>query len=219
MEARGHIRAATARCLVLALGLAACTQAAPTRPQLFDIPSNEAFDRLQRADIIGFRNAAQCGMLIYFTPHPEGRQAIRWTVSTEGYRVAEFTVRLAAVGARTEARIELPFAPDGREIYDGSREYEHPALNQPVRPVIEELIEAAMMRRPFDVHRIPDPVRPDSLCISLAINFEASGEPYRITDPGYQSHAQAMEERAKGIVLVVKQDPGVEKITENSWSN
>jgi hypothetical protein len=61
--------------------------------------------------------------------------------------------------------IDVPAAPDGSEIYDGTKFYKRPALYQPIRPAIAELIDARITQRPFDVWRIPDSVRArDRIC-------------------------------------------------------
>ena len=51
--------------------------------------------------------------------------------------------------------IEVPIGPNGAEIYDGQQRYSHPALMQPVRPSVRELVDAAIEKRPYDWHRLP----------------------------------------------------------------
>ena len=194
--------------------LLGCSQDAAM--QKFPISQAEAFNRLRAADITGFRNASSCGMLIYLSAHEEGQQAIRWNVTTGNYRVAQFTVRLVPDGNNTVAQIEVSKDPDGGEAYDGSREYKHPALIQPLRPMIEELVDAAMTKRAYDVHRAPDPAQPDSMCISQATNAEA-GYTYSIDDPAFMYHEQAEEARREGQVLHVERDPGHVYIGKSSW--
>ena len=198
--------------------LSGCSET-PKPVQSFAIPPAEAFARLRGADMTGFRNGSTCGMLVQFTPHEQAPGAIRWTATSGGLRVAEFTVRLIPAGSGTEARIEVGKGPDGKEMYDGHNDYSHPAMIQPIRPNIVELINAAMEKRAFDVHRVVDPAKPDSLCISLGINFEASGEAYRIDDPALMTPSQAREARANGEVLKVERDPGVVPETTGAWSN
>lgn len=196
------------------LALAGCARGEEL--QTFELRPAEAFDRLRAADIIGFRNASKCGMLIHVTAHEQGREAIRFNATTGNYRVAQFTVRLIPDGAGTAARIEVSRDPDGGEAYDGSREYSHPALTQPIRPLIRELVDAALNKRVYDVHRIPDPEVPDVLCGSLATNA-AAGYTYSIDDPAFMPHAQAEEARREGEVLHIEHDPGHEFIGNSPW--
>lgn len=206
------------RIMITLAALGACAKSAEPA-QRFDIQPGEAFARLRSADMTGFRNGSTCGMLVQFTPHEQADNAIRWTVTSGGMRVAEFAVRLVPTGSGTEARIEVGKGPDGKEMYDGHYDYSHPALIQPIRPNIEELVRSAMEKRSFDVHRVPDPAQPDQVCISLGINFEASGEGYRIDDPAHMTPSQARESREKGEVLKVERDPGVVPETSGAWSN
>lgn len=168
--------------VALASALAGCGE--KRVPGVYALPPAEAMARLANADIDGFRNARQCGILIHFAQASEGPDAITWRVTSSGKPVARFTVRLAAEGQGTRATIEVPEAPKGGEIYDGSQFYPRPALNQPLRPAVQELIDAAMERRPYDVWRIPDPRNMDQVC-SLQRGSLEHGRLLRVDDiPG-----------------------------------
>ena len=71
---------------------------------------------------------------------------------------ASFSVSLSQTGNGTQATIAVPKAADGGEIYNSKQHYSHPALMQPLRPAVQEMIDAAMEKRPFDWHRLPDPI-------------------------------------------------------------
>jgi hypothetical protein len=110
--------------------------------------------------------------------------------------VASFSVSLSQTDNGTQTTIVVPKADDGGEIYDGKQHYSHPALMQPLRPAVQELIDAAMEHRPFDWHRLPDPlnVAPnDSLnnC-SMGQQSLARGIPVELGDPEGVPHDVAV---------------------------
>jgi hypothetical protein len=167
----------------------------------------EAYSRLQHADITGFRDARQCGMLIYFEAHQTAPQAVTWQVTSSSVPVARFTLSVVPQDdGGSVIAIDLPKGPNGAEIYDGSQHYTHPALMQPMRPALAELVDSAMTGRPYDWHRIADPLNTDGLCGSMRQNFEASGRPYELGDPSGMTHEDAQAAREDGKPLDVEQD-------------
>ena len=122
----------------------------------YAVPAEVAYQRLIAGDMLDFREARQCGILIHFTAYKELNKEVRWVVTSSGTWVAEFTARLVPVDAQTtRVEIDIPAAPDGGEIYDGSKFYPRPALYQPLRGAVEELVAARIGQRPFDVTRVP----------------------------------------------------------------
>jgi hypothetical protein len=134
-------------------------------PGVYDLPLDEAYARLTEADVDGFRHARQCGILIHLQPSGQKGESMTWRVTSSRRTMLSFTVRLTAEGAnRTRATIEVPADPRGGEFYDGKKQYPRPAINQPLRPAVQELIDAAMAGRPYDVQRIPEPRNLDKVC-------------------------------------------------------
>ena len=198
---RGARRIVTAAALLV---LGAC-QAHPD-PLYYKLAPVEAYNRLLRADITGFRDARQCGMLIYFSTRAPASNALTWDVTSSNVLVARFTLRVEPKDGGSQVVIDLPKGPNGAEIYDGNQHYTHPALMQPMRPALGELVDAAMACRPYDWRRIPQPVNTDGVCGSLRQNFETSGRPYELNDPSGMTHDDAEAARSHGAPLQVEQD-------------
>ena len=188
--------------LMLALG--AC-QGHPDQ-LYYKLAPAEAYRRLQRADITGFRDARQCGMLIYFSASATGPYAVTWDVTSSDVLVARFTLRVVPTDDGSVIAIELPKGPNGAEIYDGAQSYPHPALMQPMRPALIELADSAMAGRPYDWRRIKGTLNTDGLCASLRDNFQASGRPYELGDPSGMTHEAAEAARSGGRPPPVEQD-------------
>jgi hypothetical protein len=148
---------------------------------VYDLPVATVFERISTSDMDDFRAARQCGLLIHFTVEKRANEEVRWVVRSSGSEVASFTARLVPLAAdKTKVEIELPKAPDGGEIYDGTKFYPRPALYQPLRPAIAELIDARIEQRPFDVWRIPDGVRAkDSVCSVQRAGLEGGNAHFR----------------------------------------
>lgn len=165
----------------------------------YALPVNTAMERLRHADITGFRNARQCGLLIYFSQTEASSDAITWDVTSSGEDMLFFTVRLAPSGSGTQATIEVPKAASGSgELYDGNQTYDQPAMMQPLRPAVQELIDSAMEQRPYDWHKIAGPLDTGGgdtagICTSEKQNLEAGGATYNVRDPGGMTHEQAQQ--------------------------
>ena len=189
------------------LALVGCSEGADEL--YYDIAPDDAFVRLVNADITGFRDARQCGMLIYFQPKQHNAtRTIIWEVTSSDRTVARCGLQVVPKGNGSVIEMQIPKAPDGKEIYDGTQKYTHPAFLQPLRPALRELVDAAMEKRPYDWHRLPDDMPVDlTICASMRQNFIASGQPYSIDDPSGMTHEQAEEARSKyGSGLPVERD-------------
>jgi hypothetical protein len=153
--------------------------------------------RLERADITGFRNARECGFLIHFTSTWSDSQSFGWIVASRGRAVARFDVTIAATETGVQATIIVPPGKNGGgEMYDGKQDYDYPVFMQPLRPALQELVDSAMEQRPFDWHRLPDPlnVGPNDT-VSNCVNGRDSllrGVAWSMDDPPGMSHADAV---------------------------
>ena len=162
------------------------------QPGVYEIPLAEAYSRLEKADINGFRSARQCGILVHLRPQKKQGEAITWYVTSSGTEVFRFTVKLSAEGEGTRTEIEVPADPKGGEMYDGKQQYARPAFNQPIRPAIRELIDAAMENRPYDVMRIPQPRNTDKVCSIQRSGLESGSFVFGVDDKaGMDARASA----------------------------
>lgn len=155
------------------LALTACAK----EPGVYNLPKQEALARLHDADTAGFRRAWQCGILIHFQPTDADDSTVTWRVVSDGETMLSFTVLLEDLGGnRTKAVIEVPPDPRGGEYYDGKKDYPRPALNQPIRPGIEELVDAAMNQRKFSaVSKGHEPV-----CDGQRTSVEGGVPPFKV---------------------------------------
>ncbi|AZI35907.1 hypothetical protein NT2_04_04590 [Caenibius tardaugens NBRC 16725] len=162
-------------------------------PGVYDLPLSEAYARLAKADIMGFRKARQCGILIHFETTRKRDESITWRVISNGRTMVNFTVSLTDTGdGRTRATLTMPADPQGGEPYDGTKNYPRPALNQPLRPAVQELIDAAMEGRPYDVMRLPEPRNTDRVCSVQRGGLESGSFRFGIDDkPGMDSRQSA----------------------------
>ena len=177
----------------VALTVAGCNPSQKTYP----VSVAEGLARLVKADVIGFRNARQCGLLIHFEKRPPDGNSVTWRVRSKQQTVASFSVSLSQAGNGTQATIVVPKAADGGEIYDGKQHYSHPALMQPLRPAVQEMIDAAMEKRPFDWHRLPDPLNigPNDTLTNCGMGQESlqRGIPVELSDPEGVPHDVAVK--------------------------
>jgi len=77
---------------------------------------------------------------------------------------------------------------------------------QPMRPSLRELVDAAIEKRPYDWHRLSQPLNTDELCGSEKQNLEAGSAIYSINDPEGMTHADAEAARSRGETLSVERD-------------
>ena len=177
----------------VALAVAGCKPSQKTYP----VSLAEGLARLDKADVIGFRNARQCGLLIHFEKRLPVGDVVTWHVRSKQQLLASFSVSLSQAGNGTQATIVVPKAADGGEIYDGKQHYSHPALMQPLRPAVQEMIDAAMEKRPFDWHRLPDPlsVGPNDSLTNCGMGHESlqRGIPVELSDPAGVPHDVAVK--------------------------
>ena len=176
--------------LGIATAIAGCADPAPKGR--YPLAVAEALARLEKADIIGFRNARQCGILIHFSAWHRDKNTIGWIVTSSHQQVASFEVSLSAAENGTQATIIVPKGDNGAEIYDGEQTYSHPAMMQPLRPAVQELIDSAMDRRPYDWHLIDGTLNTDGLCSSELQNLQAGGATYKLGDPEGMTHEAAV---------------------------
>lgn len=139
--------------IVVLAALAGCSPSGPWGH--FDIPFEEARARLMKADIIGFRDARQCGYLIHLALNTPDPRTVGWVVTNQDVIVAKFFVKLTPSGSGVDADFDIPKGPNGFEIYDGKQTYDYPVLLQPLRPALRELVDSAMAQRKFEWERIP----------------------------------------------------------------
>jgi hypothetical protein len=181
----------------VALAAAGCNQAQKTYP----VSLTEGFARLDQADVIGFRNARQCGLLIHFKKSGPVDNTLTWDVQHRGRSLASFSVSLSQAGNGTQATIAVPKAADGGEIYDGKQHYSHPALMQPLRPAVREMIDAAMEQRPFDWHRLPAPINvgPNDSLTNCGMGRQTleRGIPVELSDPEGVPHDVVVQSRSR----------------------
>jgi hypothetical protein len=164
-------------------------------PGTYAVPVDVAYQRLIAGDMQDFRETRQCGILIHFTAHKDLNKQVRWVVTSSGTKVAEFTARLIPVDDETtRIEIDVPAAPDGGEIYDGSKFYPRPAMYQPLRPAVEELVAARIGQRPFDVSGLPGSDQ-NQVCAVQRGGLESGNYVWGVEDrPGMDARESARAE-------------------------
>lgn len=182
------------------IGAAVLLAACGSGPGTYEVPLTDALARLEKADLDGFRMARQCGILIHLRAGSPRDNAITWHVTSSGQEVLSFTVRLAEEGSGTAAAIEVPPDPKGGEMYDGKQFYPRPAVKQPLRPAIRELVDAAMAGRAFDGKGLGNS---DKVCDVQRAGLESGSFTFGINDrPGMDqrqsAQAEAEEEKRSG---------------------
>lgn len=178
------MRMTVIRSVVLA-GLVLTAPGCSSKPPepAYDLPVHELYQRLQKADLDGFKIARQCGILIHFDLRYVEDQEIGWRVTSSGREMVTFKIVLTPDGPnRTRTRIEVSADPKGGEKYDGDYFYMHPALHQPLRPAVQELINAAVARRPYNVWKIPEPINTNDDVCSVQRGSLEQGTPFHVDD-------------------------------------
>jgi hypothetical protein len=125
----------------------------------YAIGAHDAFTRLAAADLGDFIMARQCGILIHAHTSTEAERAVTWHITSEGEEQLSFTATLTPVSEKeTQIDISVSKDPKGGEAYSGNNFYPHPAVFQPIRPAIAELIASTLQARKFDVDKVARPV-------------------------------------------------------------
>lgn len=177
--------------IVAAALLSGCSSRAA---DVYPLPIAEAYRKLTTGDMNDFRVARQCGVLIHFQREAVPDRRVRWRVTSSGLTVASFTAVLAPVdAASTRITIEIPRDPKGGEIYDGDKFYPRPALHQPLRPSVRELIDARIEGRPFDVSHVQNSGN-DSVCNVQRARLEVEGKAFSVNDPIGSAGSDSAEE-------------------------
>ncbi len=143
---------------------------------------------LENADNASFRYFRQCGVLFDLSNYRSDDHTVTWTARAGGDEVLSFAV--AIVESPKGVTLKLSVQPDqnGREMYDGTQQYNHPLVKQPLRPAVAELIDSAMEKRPFDQERIAEKDRyldrsPSGSACSIDRQILERGFPARYDDP------------------------------------
>ena len=123
--------------------------------QVYPLAPDEAASRLHNLDDAGFIEARRCAVPIALSAQSLDAATIKWSITADGAETAAFSLKVEpADNGASRVIIALPKDPAGGEIYDGSQHYDHPLVQQPLRPALEELIAAALEGRKFDPARV-----------------------------------------------------------------
>lgn len=137
-------------------GLALISGCSSEPPGQIALSAHDAYERLAKGDLTEFIFKRQCGILIHAKTEAEPDRSVTWHILSSGREMLNFTATLTPVDdRRTKVDIAVSRDPDGGEAYDGTRSYPRPALQQPVRPALEELVAALLNGRAFDAKRLP----------------------------------------------------------------
>lgn len=140
--------------------------------QVFPLSPVDAESRLHNLDDSGFIEARRCAVPITLSAQSLDATTIKWSINAEGTEGAAFSLKVEpAENGQSRVIIALPKDPAGGEIYDGNQHYEHPLVQQPLRPALEELVTAALEGRKFDPARIKA-ANADDVC---ALQRQTSG--------------------------------------------
>ena len=147
--------------LVAALSLAGC---AKREPGVYDLSLKEVYDRLSVNALPDLVRSRQCGILIHVAPESWSDREVIWKVRSSGHEVLKFSAILTPIGeTQTKVEIKIPADPAGGEVYDGEKFYPRPALNQPLRPAVQEQVAAILEGRPYDLKTVGPPT--DKVCL------------------------------------------------------
>ena len=155
------------RNILLLSGLAMLSACGEPRlpPGQYRLGLHEVYERLANADFNDFKFERHCGILIDITSHSQPDRAVTWQVTSSERRMLWFTATLTPVDdMTTKVDVSISREANGREAYDGSHPYPRPAVNQPVRPAIEEKIASLLTGRPYDAVRMSKEYSGDGGC-------------------------------------------------------
>jgi len=188
--------------LVALIPIAACKTEPSRAFNHYPISAHDAYDKLVAADLSDFKLNRQCGILIHFSIDPTPETSVTWHVTSEGREQFSFSANLTPISA-TETQIDISVSKDvnGKEDYDGtpapgdyqSQRFRRPAVDQPVRPAIRELINATLEDRKFDSEHVwnaePEPGIPkpnessDGVCYMQREALQHESAHFSINDP------------------------------------
>ena len=158
-------------------------------PGQYKLGLHDAYERLAKGDFNDFKFERHCGILINIASQRQNERAITWHVTSSGRRMLSFTATLTPVDDKTtKVEVSISREANGREAYDGTQQYPRPALNQPVRPAIEEKIASLLTGRPYDATRMSKQYSGDGIC-TLQRNGLEIGYCFTVDDkPGMSSN-------------------------------
>jgi hypothetical protein len=170
--------------------LSACEPQLP--PGQYRLGLHDAYERLANGDFDDFKLERQCGIRIHIARQGEPERTVTWQVTSSGRRMLSFTATLTPVDDQT-TKVEVSISRDanGREAYDGTQQYPRPAVNQPVRPAIEEEIDSLLAGRPYDAKRVAAEYSSDSIC-TLQRDGREIGLCFTVNDKPGMSANEAM---------------------------
>jgi len=154
------------RKILLFFGLAMLSACEPQLPPgQYRLGLHDAYERLANADFDDFESERHCGIRIHIASQGVPESTVTWQVTSSGRRMLSFTATLTPVDDKTtKVEISISSGANGREAYDGTQQYARPAVNQPVRPAIEEKIDSLLAGRAYDAKRMAEEYSSDSIC-------------------------------------------------------
>jgi hypothetical protein len=153
---RQGTKAAWLGALAAALSIPGCSKPPANH---YVIAAHDAYTRLAAADLGDFIMARQCGILIHAHTSTDAEKAVTWHITSEGEQQLSFTATLTPVTEK-ETQIDISVSKDasGKEAYNGSSFYPRPAVFQPIRPAVAELIASTLEGRKFEVGNVAQAV-------------------------------------------------------------
>jgi hypothetical protein len=152
-------------CKILLFSGLAMLSACSEPPGQYKLGLRDAYERLAKGDFNDFKFERHCGILINIASQRQGERAVTWHVTSSGRRMLSFTATLTPVDDKTtKVEVSISREANGREAYDGTQQYPRPALNQPVRPAIEEKIASLLTGRPYEAKRMSKEYSIDGAC-------------------------------------------------------
>ena len=119
---------------------------------VYPVSSSNAYRILSQSTLPDFAFYSQCGILIHiYVEGSPDQHSITWRVISSGHEMLSFSALITPVDAsHSRINISVPLEMNGREAYDGTQDYDRPAVLQPVRPAIEAQISSLMYGKKFD---------------------------------------------------------------------
>jgi hypothetical protein len=180
------------RKILLFSGLAMLSACNEPPPGQYRLGLHDAYERLVKADFNDFKIERHCGILINIASHGQDERAVTWLVTSSGRRMLSFTATLTPIDDKTtKVAVSVSREANGREAYDGTQQYTRPALNQPVRPAIEEKIASLLTGRPYAAARMTKDYANDHIC-SLQRGGLEVGFCFKVDDRDDMSAIEAM---------------------------